>query len=107
MQISEFNLIYGNQSVRATLEADISEEDKQVLFFSDCMINSIPYHFTGDFRNGKWLGITGDYNLDAQITFGNETQGTVQLTSLPLSINQYILSLSTSLRFTVSKAHGN
>jgi len=106
VQISEFNLIYGNQSVRATLEADISEEDKQVLFFSDCMINSIPYHFTGDFRNGKWLGITGDYNLDAQITFGNETQGTVQLTSLPLSINQYILSLSTSLRFTVSKAHG-
>lgn len=106
VQVSQLDLIYGNQTVQASLEADISAEDKEVIFNSDCMVNSLPYHFSGNYRDGKWLGITGDYGLDVAINLDNSIDGTVKLSSFPIAINSYIISLSTDLSISSSRRNG-
>src|SRR5574344_325264 len=106
MSVSQFDLIYGDQTVRATLDADISTEDHQVLFSTECIVNSLPYHLKGNYQIGTWLELTGDYGFDTVVTFGDDISGTVQFASLPIAISKYILSATSEMHFTTSKSEG-
>ena len=105
VSISQFELVYGENHVVASLNADISAEDQEVFFTSSCVVNSIPYNFSGNY-NKKWLGISGDYGLEASVSLSQNMSGSVSFTSLPVSINGYILSLSTSVLLSSSKFYG-
>lgn len=106
VSISQFDLIYGKQTVRATLDADISPQDQQVLFSTECMVNSIPYHLRGNYQFGKWLELTGDYGLNVAVNFNKDITGTLQFASFPLAIDKYILSSTSEMHFSFSNKEG-
>lgn len=105
VSISEFELVYGENHVVASLNADISPEDQEMFFTSSCVVNSIPYNFSGNY-NKKWLGISGDYGLEASVLLNQNMNGSVSFSSLPVSINGYLLSLSTNVSLSNSKFYG-
>ncbi len=100
LSISQLDLIYGNQNIRLSLDADISKEDNQAIFSSLCNINQIPYQFNGIFTFGEWLNITGDYGLDATVYFSKQLSGHLAFSSFPVLISDYLLTFSTDTQFS-------
>lgn len=106
VRVTSLDLLYGKQSVAATVSADISPEDRQVLFLTDCIVNGIPYHLDGSFTNGNVLSLTGDYGFDAQVLFEKDVSGFARLSSLPFLLGGYMCSLSLDTYFSYSADNG-
>ena len=54
LQVSQLELLYGGNSLNATLEADFSPVDKQAAFRTNFNLNSIPYSLSGTYALGEW-----------------------------------------------------
>lgn len=106
VHVSQFDLLYDNQTVKAGFNADISPDGNEIAFESDCVVNSIPYAFRGTYQNGKFIDVSGDYGFDAYLSFGKEMKGNLELISLPLAIDDYVFSLSSRIDMTYSEKYG-
>ena len=100
MQLSDFDLIFGNQTAHADTSIEFSDSFQEFSFVSALTVNSVPYNFFGNF-NKNWIGISGDYNFDAIISLDNGIGATVQFSQLPFSVGKFVFSASSSsiLRF--------
>ncbi|AEE17008.1 translocation/assembly module TamB domain-containing protein [Treponema brennaborense] len=99
VHVSKFDLLYAGQSVQASFDADIADDFYDMFFTADLAVNSIPYSLSGSFVPGSWIGVTGDYGLDAAFTFGSSVQnrgvsGSLKMDNLPLALGKSVLSVS-------------
>ena len=106
VQVTQLDLVYGNQSVQATVNADISAEDRQVLFSTICNVNHIPYEFTGVYTMGEWLNISGDYNLEVFVNLNDPLNGALQFSDFPVAVGSMLLAFSTQTSFSYSALEG-
>lgn len=104
LQVSQLELLYGGNSLNATLEADFSPVDKQAAFRTDFNLNSIPYSLSGTYALGEWISVIGDYGFNASVNLGKSCGGTLDFSSLPLSLGKYMLSLSAIAEFSFTSA---
>ncbi|MBO4403926.1 MAG: hypothetical protein J5780_01170, partial [Treponema sp.] len=100
INISQADLIYGKHSLMARASADISPEDRQLIFSTDFTFNSIPYSLSGIYSSGEWLNVTGDYGLTLVANFSYGVSGTFQFSSLPLSMENLLLAFSSEASFS-------
>lgn len=106
VSVSQLDLVYGNQAVQATVDADMDLENGQIIFMTNCNLNSIPYEFSGIYAIGEWLSISGDYGFELSVNFSNPITGHAQLAGFPLSFNTMLFSVSTQTFFSYSNEEG-
>ncbi len=92
-------------SVQASASLDFSNGFNDISFLTETIVNSIPYNFSGNITP-QWISVTGDYGFDAMIGFSDEISGFLQFNALPVSVADYIFSLSTMLAFSYSEENG-
>ncbi len=102
LQVTQFDLLYGKQNVSASLEADYSPEYGQALINMRLNVNKIPYELNGVYNIGKWLSLTGDYGFDVTANLENTIEGSVEFSSFPVSVSDYIFSFSFDSSFKYS-----
>ncbi|MBP5358511.1 MAG: translocation/assembly module TamB domain-containing protein, partial [Treponema sp.] len=106
VSVSQLDLVYGEHAVQATVDADMDLENGQIVFMTNCNLNSIPYEFSGIYAIGEWLSISGDYGFELSINFSNPITGHAQLAGFPLSLNEMLFSVSTQTFFSYSTQEG-
>lgn len=106
IHVSQFDLLFNNQIAKAEFTADISPDGNEIAFDSDCVINSIPYSFRGTYHNNQYIDVSGDYGLDAYFSLGKEMEGRIELVSLPVAIEDYVISLSSRVDMTYTEKYG-
>ena len=104
INVTQADLIYGKNSVMAVFSADVSPEDNQVIFTSDFTINSIPYSVSGVYSSGEWLNVTGSYDFNLVANFNYGVSGSLQFSSLPLSVEGILLGFTTETTFAYNSA---
>ncbi|MCR5291202.1 MAG: translocation/assembly module TamB [Treponema sp.] len=113
LQISRFDLVYGNLSLAMTAMADILPKTHEVFFTNDITINEIPYTFAGSISD-KWIDISGDYGFGLTASYTPENigfsqpfiSGNLHVEDLPISLLQYTFALSTNITFENSSEDG-
>ncbi|MDR3284376.1 MAG: translocation/assembly module TamB domain-containing protein [Treponema sp.] len=107
VHLSQFDGIYANQIVRATMQADISPDYYDLFFVTDLTLNRIPYSFSGNFVPGVMIGVTGSYGFAASVLFpenkGESFTGSLKMGNFPIAIGQYIAALSTDISLIRSR----
>lgn len=98
IQLSSLDLQYGGFSVQAEASVDLSGGGDALAFTLATTVNSLPYRFAGSV-SPQWLSVSGDYGFDAMVSLSPPLSGFVQFTSLPVSVGDYVLSLSTMSSF--------
>ncbi len=93
LQLSNIDLIFGNNAMKASGGLDYSSRE-QLTFFTDLNVNSMPYTLNGNYTYGKWLNITGNYGLDVAINFDSMMNGTIRFDSFPISSGKYTAAFS-------------
>ncbi len=106
VHVNSLHLSYDGQDVQAVADADISLADNQVLFTTDCSVNSIPYQLNGIYSFGEWLNITGNYGLDVTVNFDDIIHGTAQLSNFPVAFSDFLFSISLNTAFSYSEQNG-
>lgn len=109
IQLSRFDLIYGSQTAHASAQADFMPDTREAVFSGDFTVNSLPYRFNGTV-SPDYIGVTGDYGLDAAVTFGNspdsEINGTAKFSSLPFSIGSSVVTVTADTAFSYTNHDG-
>lgn len=98
VQLTQFDMQLGGNSVRAAMTADFSGGFDNVTFFGDFVVNAVPYRFNGSYDSG-WLSVRGDYGFDATVAFGDDRMGAVRFTSFPVSLGKIIGTMSANATF--------
>lgn len=100
IQVTQLDVLYGKDSLRAKVDADYSPEDKQIIFSLDFALNSIPYQLRGMYTLGDWLSVTGDFGLDVTVDFSQGMMGSAQMISFPIEYSGLLFSLNLASHFT-------
>lgn len=103
--LSGLDLQYGNQTAHLTVGADFSRGMSDFNFYADLVLNSIPYGFHGSVSQ-NFLSISGDYGFALVSSFEKKVSGSLEFTSLPVSVGNIILSTSASTSFSWSDGSG-
>ncbi|WP_191016503.1 translocation/assembly module TamB domain-containing protein [Treponema zioleckii] len=98
MQLSQFNLLYGNQYVQATAGLDFLNGFSEFSFDCDLAVNSVPYHFSGN-MTPQWLVVSGNYDFDAMISLGEKLSGNISFRNFPVSLGKNVITFSTQSMF--------
>ncbi len=106
LSVSNLSLLYGAIAASATLDIDYSLKDKQFFFNSQCVVNTIPYNFSGSFLGMKSLVVSGDYGTDMSLLIDDGVSGSIIIDSMPIKIKNYILSLSADTMLNYHKRSG-
>ena len=106
LSISSLQVAFAKQYLEASADIDLSLEQKSAFFTADLQFNRIPYSLTGSVSDGKWLSINGDYGLAVSTSLSAPLSGTASISSLPISIDPYLISLSLDSSFTYSRNFG-
>ncbi|QTQ13702.1 hypothetical protein HRQ91_04090 [Treponema parvum] len=113
LQISRFDVLYGERTFNMTALAEFSGSADEAFFSSDMMYNGIPYRVNGT-ASSSWIDITGDYGFQSIISL-NKTpsnifepylSGTLHFENLPFSTKRYVFTSSCDSSFSVSDAEG-
>lgn len=105
LQFSSFDLLFGKQTAHAEIAIEFSENFKEFSFSTDLTMNSVPYHFFGNF-SPDWIAISGDYNFDAIISIDEQVGATVQFAQFPFSVGKYVFATSASAILRWSRESG-
>jgi hypothetical protein len=113
VQLSRFDLILGSQTVHASAQVDFLAASNDAVFSGDFSVNAIPYRFNGNYSQG-WIGVTGDYGLDAALSFGGahgkntggDITGSLRFNSLPLTLGSTVVTLTTDTALSWTKHDG-
>lgn len=95
LQFTSFDLLFGSQSAHAELAIEFADTFREFSFTSDLNVNSVPYHFFGNFTP-EWIAISGDYNFDSLISIDEHIGATLQFSQMPFSVGKYTFAASTS-----------
>ncbi len=95
-QIPTLDMLIAGQSIQAEASGDLGDNDSEIFFNSSIYFNSLPYTFSGVYIPSEYLTVSGDYNFNLGLEFidGLRFVATSQTQSLPISINDTLLSLS-------------
>lgn len=94
-QLSDLDLIFGNQSAHADVSIEFSDTFREFTFTSDFAVNSVPYHFFGNF-SPDWILVSGDYDFDAVVSIDEQIGATLRFNQLPFAVGKFVFSASTS-----------
>ena len=97
--ISQFDLQFGNIEAHAQSSVDFADNFKNFSFSSDLTVNSIPYRFSGSV-SPEWISISGDYDFDAIVSFGEKISGSVSSRLFPVAAGKYVFALSFDTDFS-------
>lgn len=75
LNISQFDFLYGTNSIQFIADVGIDYEFKSAFFTADATVNSIPYSLNGSFMPETGLNIKGSYGLSVLISFLQSSQG--------------------------------
>ena len=104
IQFSRVDLMYGNNSLLASGSLDIDTHNDQLSFFTNMTLNSLPYTLNGNYTFGDWLNVTGNYGMEASVNFGTRTRGSLRFMNMPLSYENYTVSLLLDSSFSYSES---
>jgi len=105
ISLTQLDLLFGNQSAHASAGVDFSNGLSDFNFYTDVVINSLPYSFSGSFSD-NFLSISGDYNFVSMVKIDKSLSGSVEFSSLPLSFGKDIFSLSMDSSFSWTDTTG-
>lgn len=110
IQISSFNLRYGDVGVQATASVDLSAGFDDISFRCDLLANSLPYSLSGNITP-QWISLSGNYGFESMVSiaetgFSDGVSGFVQFNQLPVPLGTYIFTASTMSTFAWSAADG-
>lgn len=94
LQISQFDLQFGNQTAHAEVSFEFSDSFRECTFFSELSVNSVPYNFSGNASSG-WLYVSGDYNFEMNAFFSDTIEVDVGCVQFPFRVGEYIFAFST------------
>ena len=97
--ISQFDLQFGSIEAHAQSSVDFADNFKDFSFSSDLTVNSIPYRFSGSV-SPEWISISGDYDFDAIVSFGEKISGSVSSRLFPVAAGKYVFALSFDTDFS-------
>jgi hypothetical protein len=96
--LSDFDMVYGKQSLQASMRLDISPGFSDIFFTSDLTFNAIPYSLSGSIMPGEMIDITGSYGLTASVLFPQQTGENLtcflQMEDFPVAFDKYIFAFS-------------
>lgn len=105
MQVSQINLLYGNQIVNGDISLEFFDGFSEFNFSSNLAVNNVPYNFFGNY-DSNWLSISGDYDFDAVVFFDDVIEGSLRFNNFPASIGKNIFSFSANATFDWSSESG-
>lgn len=105
VSLSNFDLQYGKQTAHASAGIDFASGFDNFNFYSDVVVNSLPYRFSGSY-NSDWLTIGGDYSFEASVSFMDGISGAVNFASLPFAVGKNVFAVSTSASFNWTERSG-
>ena len=103
--LSSLDLQYGNQTAHATAGIDFSNGLSDFNFYTDLVVNSLPFSFRGACSQ-NFLNVSGDYNFNAAFSFEKNIFGSVEFTALPVSFGKTIFSTSLNTSFSWNEVSG-
>ena len=112
-QITRFELVYGQQTLKMTAMAELLPGSEEGFFNSDITFNNVPYKFNGT-ASRRWIDITGDYGFHAAVSFNPSPvsmlepffSGSLHMDSFPLGFKNYVFTVSADSDFTDTAADG-
>lgn len=107
LQVTQFDIIYGKNTVHASAEVDKSPDSRGSFFTLDLNAGSVPYHFTGNVME-NFVSVTGDYGTSVQVQRSNDGgfEGSLVLDNFPVSAAGTIFTLSTETGFAYTSSDG-
>lgn len=105
ISLNNLDLQFGSQSAHASAGIDFVKGFKDFNFYSDFVINSIPYSFNGSYSS-NFVNVSGDYNFSTAVTFGKTVSGTVDFAALPFAAGDKVFAVDANAGFEWSKQSG-
>ncbi len=105
ISITQLEALYAGQHINAAADVDVMDDFSQIGFSTDFAFNNVNYSVSGAFAPGEWLHLTGSYGLDCIVNFTNPLTGNIQLVNFPVSIQDFLLSLSLDSYFEIDLAN--
>ena len=95
------DLVAGRNLLYLSGGLDVRPRKKNLDFYTDLSFNSIPYNIEGFYIFDDWLSATGSYGVDLAVNFKDGIEGTLRFDGLPVSIEDFLVSLSLDTVFFV------
>jgi hypothetical protein len=101
LALSDFDMVYANQSLQASIRLDISSGFGDIFFTSDLTFNAIPYTLSGSIIPGAMIDVTGSYGFTLSVLFPQKTGENLtcflQMEDFPIAFDKYVFALSTDI----------
>ena len=95
------DLVAGRNMLYLSGGLDVRPRKKNLDFYTELSFNSIPYNIEGFYIFDDWLSATGSYGVDLAVNFKDGIEGTLRFADLPLSVEDFLVSLSLDTVFLV------
>ena len=107
LQITQFDFIYGKNTVHASAEVDKSPDLQGYFVTLDVNAGSVPYHFTANIMD-NFVSVTGDYGTSVQIQRSNNGsfEGSLLFNNFPISSAGTIFTMSAETGFAYTLNDG-
>jgi len=107
LQITQFDFIYGKNTVHASAEVDKSPDLEGYFVTLDVNAGAVPYHFTANIMD-NFVSVTGDYGTSVQIQRLNDGSfdGTLLCNNFPVSSAGTIFMMSAESGFSYTSNDG-
>ena len=100
------DLVAGRNLLYLSGGLDVRPRKKNLDFFTELSFNSIPYNIEGFYVFDDWLSATGSYGVDLAVNFKDGIEGTLRFADLPVSVEDFLVSLSLDTVFFVPQGEG-
>lgn len=107
VQVSQFDVIAGGQSVHFSGFAEKIPDTQEGFVMLDAQFASVPYHFTGSLRKNS-VSISGDYGVafDVHKSGKSRYDGAFSMEELPVALSDLIVALSVDSGFSCTVEDG-
>jgi hypothetical protein len=107
LQVTQFDFIYGKNTIHASAEAERSPDSHGSFFTLDMNAGAVPYHFTGNIMD-NFISVAGDYGTSVQVQRSRDGsfEGSLVLNNFPVTAAGTIFTMSTETGFAYTPNDG-
>lgn len=105
ISLSNLDLQYENYNANATAGFDFNGNFNDFNFYSNLVVNGLPYSFSGSFSEG-FLNVSGEYDFSLATYFDENVNGSIHFASLPIPFAKNIFLVSLNSSFSLNENLG-
>lgn len=110
INVTQFDLLYMGQTLRASVDIAADPDFESAFFTSEAALNSIPYSFNGTIIPGSLINISGSYGFEALLSYNDDgnggriLEGHFLMDNLPVAVGKSAWACSSDIQMRLPDA---